>query len=390
MPKGFPAQDLSPVVAKDLRSAHKEGASRYTLAHVFNLPPSVVNALLRNRINHERIVWWHRPPKCAPCRDLPSEQAREIRERYQNGTKRRELCREFSLTTARLRKLLLNQINVEPSVWWSRAERIGQERAYAIRLAFADVRDYEAIRTRFSLTHAEARAILRNETHKEREIWWGYRATRSSLVGPSQVDAALARSIREGWRLSVPIRELRERYRVSGATVSRLIDNSLLPERECWWLRPEVSSFEPVTTETPTLTTAHASALPKRRIQRPRGKLDWPRVQEIRTRWKEGASATELAGAFSLSTSSIASIVRNRTWRVEHVWWLRGDERFPRLAQGSKLNHDDVRSIRERSREGERVAVLARDFNVSAAHVRNILHNRAWVEPVAWWLPSAR
>jgi hypothetical protein len=100
-------------------------------------------------------------------------------------------------------------------------------------------------------------------------------------------------------------------------------------------------------------------------------KLTWQQVRELRLLSRhEAATYKELAEHFGISASYVATIVNGTSWKEPGY--------IPRCKPRAKLGWPEVREIRRRYAEGERGCKLAREFGVSNVNVHFIVAYKHW------------
>lgn len=114
----------------------------------------------------------------------------------------------------------------------------------------------------------------------------------------------------------------------------------------------------------------------------PKAKLSEKDVLTIRRRFDNGEWAADITADYPVSKSAILKIGNGRTWK--HLWDREGLIKIrPKPQRGEnhpqvKLKEKDVRAIRERIKNGERQADLAREFGVKFSTVSAIRFERTW------------
>lgn len=104
---------------------------------------------------------------------------------------------------------------------------------------------------------------------------------------------------------------------------------------------------------------------------RPRNKLDWPQVREIRRRYAEGETGPALAEAFGVTHVAVHFIVTGAHWRNDPLGLVYEPVRRGRGAT-PKLKPEQIEKIAT-ARQKRSVAVLACDYGVSEGTIWAVL-----------------
>ena len=105
-------------------------------------------------------------------------------------------------------------------------------------------------------------------------------------------------------------------------------------------------------------------------------------VHEARRLYAQGWSQARLAERFGVGKSSVSRIIRGATYTAADGPVGTNGRKGQRNGR-ARLGAEEVREIRARARQGEKLAVLAEAFGVSIWAVSDIVRRRNWA-----WLPD--
>jgi len=107
-------------------------------------------------------------------------------------------------------------------------------------------------------------------------------------------------------------------------------------------------------------------------------KLTESQVREIRHRYLNGEKGPDLAKEFNVSTGLIYHIKNGKAWKFNII----GDECeiLKKIVRNNpvKLNEQNIKDIRNRYKNGERVTDLAKQFKVNTTMISRIKNGKAW------------
>jgi Mor family transcriptional regulator len=107
-------------------------------------------------------------------------------------------------------------------------------------------------------------------------------------------------------------------------------------------------------------------------------KLTEQDVKDIRRRYSEGEYGSDLAKEYNVSNGLIYHIKNGKAWKYTII----GDEceKLKKIKRNYpiKLTEEDVRNIRRRYSEGEKVIDLAKEFDVESTMISRIKNGKAW------------
>lgn len=107
-------------------------------------------------------------------------------------------------------------------------------------------------------------------------------------------------------------------------------------------------------------------------------KLSLKDIQSIRDLYLKGCRQRELSRLFKLSPTQICAIVNNTSWVDDSYIPPTCIKNIGENNRGSKLQKEDVLSIRERHSKGDTVTNISRTFGVSFMTIRDVITGKTW------------
>lgn len=201
--------------------------------------------------------------------------------------------------------------------------------------------------------------VVRSAESK-RAISEKYRASGGPVAKLTWDQVREIRSLRQ--REYLEAAEVCEKYGVQRTVIDRILNNLL-------WADPE---FDPQTIK------------PRPPGSSKNAKLSMGQVREMRSlRQQEWISSRVLAERHGLVEATVQHILENRSYRDPEydpaTLAPRKSKQFDNPLSGrGQLKREQVRELKARHRQGEKIVPLATEYGITSGHLRNILRGKSW------------